>query len=78
MIIAVPTVTVLRFYRMARTHDYYDAQSVWWHFACTTCGTTGLDIPTRCSHALGALEQGEYHEQKYQCQEGQLLLFGAP
>ena len=52
----------------------YEAQVVWWHWSCTSCGR--LSKPRALfSHAISALEMGEYHERDNQCQDGQLQLF---
>jgi hypothetical protein len=75
MIIAVPEARMDWASPMGRESDKYRVQIVWWYFACTTCGKTAKDVPAASSHALGALEQGDVHEEKYQCRDGQLALF---
>lgn len=76
MILAVPVARMARYHRMGAEHDYFDEQSVWWHFVCTVCGFSS-ENRARFSHPASALERGHnYHLVVEQCETvGQLDLF---
>jgi len=77
MIVAVPEQTRCLFTPMgpANPPPPYWASVTWWHWWCSTCRRTSKPRAL-FSHAPSALEMGDRHEEREQCQDGQLLLFG--